>query len=89
MLTFRDSLTTYNEVMRSYPNSKPPKECRTAVEREQWWEETYEKERGFFHRIHFLRIVLDEAQAIKNYQSRTSIAWQVLPALFVIFCPQN
>ena len=73
-------LTTYNEVMRSYPKNDPPANCTTAEQKEKWWEDTYEERRGVLHRIKFLRIVLDEAQAIKNHKSRTSLACRALMA---------
>ncbi|KAJ6274679.1 dna repair protein rad5 [Bipolaris maydis] len=73
-------LTTYTEVMRSHPKYKPPSDCKNKEEEEAWWMETWEKKRGPLHRVHFLRIVLDEAQAIKNHQSLTSIACRALQA---------
>jgi len=73
-------LTTYGEVMKSYPKNVPPIECQTAEQKIAWWKETYENRRGVLHRIHFKRVVLDEAQAIKNHQARTSIACRALRA---------
>jgi SNF2 family DNA or RNA helicase len=73
-------LTTYTEVMRSYPKNEPPIECQTAEEKIEWWKQVYHKERGVLHRMEFHRIVLDEAQAIKSYSSRTSIACRALMA---------
>jgi hypothetical protein len=73
-------LTTYSEVMRSYPKNEPPIEHQTAEQKIAWWKEQYENERGLLHRTFFLRIVLDEAQAIKNHQARTSIACRALMA---------
>jgi SNF2 family DNA or RNA helicase len=66
-------LTTYSEVMASYPKNKPPIECQTVEQKLAWWKEV-------LHRIFFKRIVLDEAQAIKNHQGRTSIACRALIA---------
>lgn len=40
----------------------------------------YETQRGVLHRMRFLRVVLDEAQAIKNHMGRTSIACRALMA---------
>lgn len=71
-------LTTYQEVMRSYPRTNPPIACQTAEEKISWWKKEWEEKRGILHRVHFLRIVLDEAQAIKNHMSRTSIACRAL-----------
>lgn len=73
-------LTTYTEIMRSYPKNEPPIECQTAEEKIAWWKEVYENDRGVLHRMLFQRIVLDEAQAIKNHTSRTSIACRALMA---------
>lgn len=72
--------TTYQEVMKSYPKNEPPIECQTAEQKMAWWEEVYKTERGVLHRMLFHRVVLDEAQAIKNHQSRTSIACRALMA---------
>jgi SNF2 family DNA or RNA helicase len=73
-------LTTYGEVMKSYPKNEPPIECQTAKQKLAWWEAKYANERGVLHRMMFLRVVLDEAQAIKNHLSRTSIACRALIA---------
>lgn len=67
-------LTTYQEVMKSYPQFKPPKEMVLPEQKKAWWEQTYKAERGPLHKIYFYRIVLDEAQAIKNHMSQTSMA---------------
>lgn len=73
-------LTTYSEIMRSYPKNQPPITLQTAEEKIAWWKNKYETERGVLHRMMFQRIVLDEAQAIKNHTSRTSIACRALMA---------
>lgn len=73
-------LTTYTEVMKSYPKNEPPIECINAEQKIAWWEKTYEEQRGVLHRMMFFRIVLDEAQAIKNHMGRTSIACRALMA---------
>ena len=73
-------LTTYQEVLRSYPRHKFPKGLTTAEQKENWWKAVYERKRGFLHKIHFFRVVLDEAQAIKNHKSFTSIACRALMA---------
>jgi SNF2 family DNA or RNA helicase len=67
-------LTTYTEIMRSYPKNEPPITCQTTEDKIDWWKNVYETQRGVLHRMIFQRIVLDEAQAIKNHTSRTSIA---------------
>lgn len=48
---FHFVLTTYHEVLRSYPKYDPPKECQTDEEKAAWWEDVYEKRRGALHRI--------------------------------------
>jgi SNF2 family DNA or RNA helicase len=73
-------LATYNEVMRSYPRNVPPIELQTARQKTDWWEKTYQENRGVLHRMFFKRIVLDEAQQIKNHQGRISIACRALMA---------
>ncbi|KAF1992922.1 hypothetical protein P154DRAFT_451550 [Amniculicola lignicola CBS 123094] len=73
-------LTTYSEVMGSYPKNNPPIHCETAQQKIDWWKGVWEKSRGVLHRMHFHRVVLDEAQAIKNHTSRTSIACRALIA---------
>jgi SNF2 family DNA or RNA helicase len=73
-------LTTYGEVMKSYPKNEPPIECQTAVQKMEWWKSTFDNHRGDLHRVMFLRVVLDEAQIIKNHTGRTSIACRALIA---------
>lgn len=67
-------LTTYSEVLRSYPKYNPPMELMTYEAKHDWWKGHYDKKRGLLHRLSFFRVVLDEAQAIKNRISQTSIA---------------
>ncbi|KAF2240091.1 hypothetical protein EV356DRAFT_438057 [Viridothelium virens] len=67
-------LTTYQMVLKSYPKYEPPAEIVNPQEKQQWWKDHYEQNRGFFHRTKFYRIVIDEAQYIKNHQARTSVA---------------
>ena len=73
-------LTTYTEVLKSYPKCEYPEELTTRESKQAWWLEHFEKHKGPLHRIMFHRVVLDEAQAIKNHQSRTSIACRGLAA---------
>ncbi|KAF2838673.1 hypothetical protein M501DRAFT_1016765 [Patellaria atrata CBS 101060] len=73
-------LTTYYEVSKSYPKCDPPKELQTSEEKIVWWNKYLAEERGLLHRVVFYRVVLDEAQAIKNYKSHTSIACRGLIA---------
>ena len=71
--------TTYQEVMSSYPKCDIPKDT-DEDEKKRLWAENWEKHRGVLHRVHFHRIVLDEAHAIKNHRSQTSIACRGLMA---------
>ena len=73
-------LTTYYEVAKSYPKTIIPAEKVTASQKEQWWREHYEQERGLLHQIKFLRVCLDEAQAIKNRTSHSSMSCRALQA---------
>lgn len=73
-------LTTYGEIMKSYPKNEPPVECHTVQQKLDWWKTQFETRRGVLHRMMFLRVVLDEAQAIKNHMGRTSIACRALIA---------
>lgn len=71
-------ITTYSEVSRSYPRCDPPLTLTSNASKDAWWRDYYEEHRGTLHRVYFYRIVLDEAQFIKNHTSRTSIACRAL-----------
>ena len=73
-------LTTWDEFRKSYPKFDPPRSCRDEQEEIEWWREQHREKRGQLRRIEFLRVVLDEAQAIKNHKSQTSIACRGLIA---------
>lgn len=73
-------LTTYQEVVRSYPRYSSPKGFTTAEQYQSWWKPIWQTERGLLHRVTFFRVILDEAQAIKNHESHTSIACRALMA---------
>ncbi|KAF2816286.1 uncharacterized protein BDZ99DRAFT_433386 [Mytilinidion resinicola] len=73
-------LTTYTDVMKSYPKTEPPIEILDPEDKQAWWVNEWEEKRGPLHRMRFLRVVLDEAQAIKNHTGRTSIACRGLMA---------
>ena len=67
-------LTSYQEVWKSYPKYRPPKHIVLPEKKKEWWTEAYKANRSILHRVHFHRIVLDEAQIIKNHESQISIA---------------
>ncbi|KAK5732662.1 hypothetical protein LTR17_010343 [Elasticomyces elasticus] len=67
-------LTTYGEICKSYPKASYPPELVTSKSKDEWWAKQFEQEKGDLHRVRWLRVVLDEAQAIKNHKSHTSNA---------------
>ena len=74
-------LASYGEIVRSYPKYAPPKELMSHEKKMEWWSSHVDENRGALHRIHWHRIILDEAQAIKNHVSQTSIACRALPGV--------
>lgn len=73
-------ITTYADVSSSYPKSDVPLGMDDPAEKAEWWNKYYEENKGAFHRIKFHRVILDEAHAIKNHKSMTSIACRALDA---------
>ncbi|KAI4113231.1 MAG: hypothetical protein LQ345_005743 [Seirophora villosa] len=73
-------LTTYGQVVKSWPLGHPPENLETAEERRLWWEKHWGDQKGVLHRAYFHRVVLDEAQAIKNHKAHVSLACQSLMA---------
>lgn len=71
-------LTTYTEVMKSYPKAIFPVELTTDRQKSEWWREYFQENKGVFHDMKFLRVVLDEAQAIKNHTTHSSMACRAL-----------
>ena len=67
-------ITTYHEVLRSYPRIEVPSELETQEARDQFYREQFEEKKGPLHRINFHRIVLDEATVIKNHCSKITVA---------------
>ncbi|KAL9587787.1 MAG: hypothetical protein Q9203_003396 [Teloschistes exilis] len=73
-------ITTYDEVRKSYPRFRPPSQLVLPEQKRAWWEQHFEDRRGVLHAVHWHRVVLEEAQAIKNQDSQTSIACRGLMA---------
>ncbi|EGP84644.1 SNF2 family DNA-dependent ATPase domain-containing protein, partial [Zymoseptoria tritici IPO323] len=73
-------LTTWGEVNKSYPKAVCPRELTTAGQKSEWWRNHFNEEKGIFHKIKFHRIVLDEAQHIKNHTGHASMACRALLA---------
>ncbi|KAI5363033.1 putative helicase, Zinc finger, RING-type, Zinc finger, RING/FYVE/PHD-type [Septoria linicola] len=73
-------LTTYQEICKSYPKAAVPANLVTAAQKDQWWKKFFEDKKGIFHHIRFHRVVLDEAQAIKNHKGHTSLACRAIKA---------
>jgi SNF2-related domain len=53
-------ITSYSEVMRSYPHCDTPRHLVTPEGRKEWWKDHFNANRGVLHKIYFRRIVLDE-----------------------------
>ena len=64
-------ITTYNEILKSWPYSQTPIHLQTPEARADWWEKFFNKNLGPLHLIKWRRVVLDEAHLIKNHESRT------------------
>lgn len=71
-------LTTYQEVMRSYPKTDVPENVDNFETLQAWWKTVWDEDRDILHKARFYRIILDESQAIKNHLSQTSIACRAL-----------
>jgi len=52
-------LTTFDEVRKSYPKQDFPIHLQTRHEREVWWRQFYEENKGPLHGVEFLRVVYD------------------------------
>jgi SNF2 family DNA or RNA helicase len=78
-------ITSYSEVMKQFPF--PDKEDREKITRigspgyKNWWKGAMH-ELGSLHLVNWYRVVLDEAQAIKNNSARTSLACQNLKSVY-------
>ncbi|KUJ16639.1 uncharacterized protein LY89DRAFT_647352 [Mollisia scopiformis] len=75
-------VTSYNEVMKQFPY--PDAKARAIIQEvgyKKWWSEAIQN-LGDLHLIQWFRVVLDEAQAIKNNSARTSLACQNLKSVY-------
>ncbi|KAL8654497.1 MAG: hypothetical protein Q9210_001471 [Variospora velana] len=75
-------LTTYGQVVKSWPLENPPEHLENAEERRTWMEKHWSDQKGPLHQAYFHRVVLDEAQVIKNHKAHVSIACQALMARY-------
>lgn len=75
-------LTTYEEVRKSYPVYEPPMHLVGEQAKNDFWAKLYREKVGALHMMKFRRVVLDEAQAIKNHESKTSVAVRQLKSHF-------
>ena len=75
-------LTTYTEVSKSYPKVVIPPHLITAKAKDAWWTKHWGENKGELHQVKWLRVVLDEAQAIKNHFSHISRACRALEGKF-------
>jgi len=75
-------VTSYNEVMKQFPF--PDKEGRLEIARNGYpaWRKGAVENMGLLHQVNWYRVVLDEAQAIKNNSARTSLACQNLKSVY-------
>ncbi|KAH7409732.1 SNF2 family N-terminal domain-containing protein [Cadophora sp. MPI-SDFR-AT-0126] len=75
-------VTSYNEVMKQFPF--PDKEGRLEIARKGYpaWLKGAVENMGLLHQVNWYRVVLDEAQAIKNNNARTSLACQNLKSVY-------
>ena len=54
-------VTTYHELLHSYPKCEPPLHLTNDAARFEWWKDKLEETKGPLHHIFFHRVVLDEA----------------------------
>jgi SNF2 family DNA or RNA helicase len=75
-------ITSYTEVMKQFPFPDDKGKAEIAAHGYQKWWRKARKNLGVLHQIHWYRVVLDEAQMIKNNTCRTSLACQGLQSVF-------
>jgi SNF2-related domain len=67
-------ITSYNEVLRSYPHCETPMHLVTPEAKTEWWSEYFKANCGVLHQIFFRRIVLDEGR----FHSATAVRFPLL-----------
>lgn len=75
-------LTTHHTVMSSCKKIPWPPEVQTDAQREDWLKEHRLEFRGILHQVEFYRVLIDEAHAMKNYSSQTSLGMRELKAKY-------
>lgn len=76
-------LTSFKEVMSSWPFPSSLEDKLDAQKLgEDVWASNHDSKTGDLHRVKWYRIVLDEAQAIKNHRSRTSVGCHKLDSTY-------
>ncbi|KAF4549072.1 putative DNA repair protein RAD5 [Elsinoe fawcettii] len=70
-------LTTYEEVSKSFPLEEPPVNL-TLPQRQAWWDQHFQNNKGHLHSMNFKRIILDEGHSIRNHEIRKSRACRSL-----------
>lgn len=66
-------LTTYGDVRKSWPECDYP-EGLSDMEREEYFQEHWDKKVGPLHKFNFLRVVLDEGHKIANPETQAAKA---------------
>lgn len=76
-------LTSFSEVLNSWPFPNSVEDIADAKQMgDDEWANSHHELKGDLQRVKWYRIVLDEAQMIKNHKSRTSIACHKLDATY-------
>jgi hypothetical protein len=75
-------VTSYQEVMKQFPFPDGKARAQISTQGYKKWWKTAEKGLGDLHKVHWYRVVLDEAHAIKNNSARTSLACQNLKGVY-------
>ncbi|KAK8106464.1 hypothetical protein PG999_009823 [Apiospora kogelbergensis] len=73
-------ITSYQEVQKSFLPSKIQRQMKSKACTEKETRDLRDKHLGDLHKMKFWRVVLDEAHAIKNHDSHTSLSCRGLNA---------